>query len=88
MRVLQRGARLPTGVDDGLRVAQVRPLGVLLEAVRSAAMTSPPVLGQHAPGGVVLGREDQDLVDATGRGLGEDRPPVGHHKGLVALKGG
>ena len=35
----------------------------------------------------MLGREDQDLVDAAGRGLGEDGPAVGHHEGLVTLEG-
>ena len=35
----------------------------------------------------MLGREDEDLVDAAGGGLGEDGPAVGHHEGLVTLEG-
>ena len=62
---------------------------MLLEAV--------PQRGHHqldlfpaelAQGQVVLGREDQDLVDAAGRRLGEDGAAVGHHEGLVTLEGG
>ena len=86
--VFERGAGLASRVHDGLGVAQVRLRGVLLEPVtQSGHHELDLLLAEHAQRGVVLGREDQDLVDAAGRGLGEDRAPVGDHEGLVALEG-
>ena len=89
MRVLERRAGLAARVDDGLGVAQVGLGGVLLEPVAQRGHDELDLLlAQLAQGGVVLGGEDQDLVDAAGRGLGEDGAPVGDHEGLVALEGG
>ena len=34
----------------------------------------------------MVGGEDQDFVDPSGGGLGEDRAPVGDHEGLVAFE--
>ena len=88
MGVLERGAGLPAAVHDGLAVAQVGLLGVLLDPVPDGRHDQAGLLvGELGPGGLVLGREDQDLVDPPGGGLGEDRAPVLHHEGLVALEG-
>ena len=88
MRVLERGARLAAGVHDGLGVAQVGLRGVLLQAVAQRRHDELDLLLAQLPqGGVVLGGEDEDLVDAAGGGLGEDRAPVGHDERLVALEG-
>ena len=86
--VLERGAGLTSRVDDGLGVAEVGLRGVLLEAVPQGRHHELDLLlAEHAQRGVVLGGEDQDLVDAAGRRLGEDRAPVGDDEGLVALEG-
>ena len=88
VRVLERGSRLAAGVHDGLGVAEVGLRGVLLEAVAQRRHDQLDLLLAELPqGGVVLGGEDEDLVDAAGGGLGEDRAPVGHDEGLVALEG-
>ena len=56
---------------------------------RMAAMTSAGLLvGERRPRVVVVGGEDEDLVDAAGGGLGEDRATVVDHEGVVALEGG
>ncbi len=89
VRVLERRPRLAARVDDGLGVAEVRLGGVLLDAVAERRHDQLDLLpAELAQGEVVLGREDQDLVDAAGRGLGEDGAAVGHHEGLVTLEGG
>ena len=88
VRVLERGARLAAGIHDGLGVAEVGLRGVLLQAVTQCRHHQLDLLlTQLAEGGVVLGGEDEDLVDTAGGGLGEDGAPVGHHEGLVALEG-
>jgi hypothetical protein len=64
-------------------------LGVLLETVAQGRHDQARLLlGEHGPGGIVLGGKDEDLVDAAGAGLGEDRAAVGHDEGLVTLEGG
>ena len=88
VRVLERGPRLAAGVHDGLGVAEVGLRGVLLEAVAQRRHHQLDLLLAQLPqGGVVLGGEDEDLVDAAGGGLREDRAAVGHHEGLVTLEG-
>ena len=88
MRVLQRGPRLAAGIHDGLGVPQVGLRGVLLQAVPQRRHHELDLLlAELAQGGVVLGGEDEDLVDPAGGCLGEDRAPVGHHERLVTLEG-
>ena len=88
MRVFERRSGFPPRVDDRLGVAEVGSLRVLFEPVAQRGHDQARLLlAQHAPGGVVLGGEDEDLVDAAGAGLGEDGAPVGHDEGLVALEG-
>ena len=43
--------------------------------------------GRSAQRGVVVGGEDQHLVDPAGRGLGEDRAQVGDDHRGVAVEG-
>ena len=89
VRVLERGPGLPAGVDDRLGVAEVGLRRVLLQPVAQRRHDELHLfLAELAEGGVVLGGEDEDLVDAPGRGLGEHRAPVGHDEGLVPLEGG
>jgi hypothetical protein len=89
VRVLQGGSGLAARVHDGLGVAEVGLRRVLLQAVPQRRHDELDLLLAELPqGGVVLGGEDEDLVDAAGGGLGEDRTPVGHDEGLVAFEGG
>jgi hypothetical protein len=88
VRVLQGRAGLASRVHDGLGVAEVGSLGVLLEAIAQRRHHQARLLlAQHPPRGVVLGGEDEDLVDAPGGGLGEHGTAVGHDEGLVSLEG-
>ena len=60
-------------------------LGVLLEAVSQCGHHKARLLfAQHAPGGIVLGGEDEDLVDPAGARLGEDRSEMVDDHRLVA----
>ena len=88
VRVLEGGSCLPAGIHNGLGVAEVGLRGVLLEAVAQGRHHQLDLLlAELAEGGVVLGGEDEDLVDAAGGGLREDRAPVGDDERLVALEG-
>ena len=89
VRVLERGPCLAAGVHDGLGVAEIGLRGVLLEAIAQGRHHQLDLLlAQLAERGVVLGREDEDLVDTAGGGLGEDRATVGDDERLVTLEGG
>ena len=56
---------------------------------RMAAMTRPDCSSERRSQPVgVLGGEDEDLVDAAGRGLGVDGAAVLDHEGVVAGEGG
>jgi 4-amino-4-deoxy-L-arabinose transferase-like glycosyltransferase len=83
--MLDRGARLPPGVHDGLAVPEVGELGVLLDPVPDGRHHQLGLLvGEHRPRRIVLGREHQHLVDPASGGLGKDGPAVGDHERLVA----
>ena len=87
--VLDRGAGLAPGVDDGLAVAQARHRRVLLDPVPDGRHDEHRLLvGDVFPAVVVLGGEHEDLVDPSRRRLGEHGPTVLHHEGVVALEGG
>ena len=88
VRVLERGAGLPAGVDDRLRVAHRRAPGVVLHAVADRRHGQAGVLVvEVGPAAVVVGAEHEHLVHAAGRRLGEHRAEVLHAQRLVALEG-
>jgi hypothetical protein len=87
--VLEAGAGVVAVVDDGLRVADGAPPAVVLHPVSDGGHGDGDLLVvEVGPGGAVVGREHQDLVDAAGQGLGEDRPEVRDLHGLVTVEGG
>ncbi len=88
MGMLDGGAGLPSGVDDGLAVAEPGDLRVLLDPFAEGVHDRRRLLvGQHRPRVLVARRQHHDLVGTTGGGLGEDRPAVGHDEGSVPLEG-
>ena len=62
---------------------------MLLDAVPDGGHDEAGLLvGDALPAVVVLGGEDEDLVDPSRRGLGEHGATVLDHEGVVALEGG
>ena len=89
VRVLDRRARLAARVHDDLAVAQPGGALVLLDPVADRRHHEVAlVVVERAPGQVVVGREDEHLVDAARRRLGEHRAAVVDHEGLQALERG
>jgi hypothetical protein len=89
VRVQDRRPRLAPVVDDGLRVADAGGLGVVLEPVPQRRHDQAGLLVvEVGPGGVVLGREHQDLVDARRPGLGEHGAEVLDGERVLAGEGG
>src|SRR5208283_2396345 len=75
-------------VHDHLAVAQAGSVLVLLHAVSNGEHDERGLLlGERSHRAVVVRGEDEDLVDATRRCLGEHRTPVLDHEGVVALEG-
>ena len=85
--MLDRGAGFPAGVDDGLAVAQSGNLGVLPDPVADGPHhRAGLVVGQHGPRVLMVGGEDEYLVDSAGGGLGEHRSPIGDHERGVTFE--
>src|ERR1035437_9558877 len=84
--MIDRCAGFPPRVEDGLAVAETRDARVFFDPVADGGHHQVGlVVVQHRPFLVVVGREDQHLMDTTGRGLGEYRSAVGDHEGLIAF---
>ena len=82
------GAGLATVVDDDLAVTKPRRALVFLHPIADGSHHERElVVGQGGEAAIVLRGEDEDLVDPAGGRLGEDRAPVLHHEGCVALEG-
>ena len=88
VRVLDGGARLPAGIDDGLAVAEAGDRRVLLDPIPYGGHHRRGLLvAEHRPRVLMVRGQYEDLVDPARTGLGEDRSAVGDHEGRVALEG-
>src|SRR5665811_1907350 len=88
MRMIDRCSGFPPRVEDGLAVAETRDGRVFFDPVADGGHHQVGVVvAQHRPFLVVVGREDQHLMDTTGRGLDEYRSAVGDHEGPIAFEG-
>ena len=87
VRVGERCASFATVVDDGLRVANMLGGGVLLQApLQHPHHVGGVFVGDELQPAVMVGREHEDLVNATGLCFHVHRAVVVNRKRLVAFE--